>query len=143
MSALYEFLLYSNKFPLIFDNLYQNDIYNYLALIFILLPLSFMLLFYFFWKSPYGKFWHWFIWLLLAAIGTAVISGVYVNHAIFFSDNQLLNEALADSASGYEKYANTLPLKYALFNGLIGLLMGFLLSLFIKRYSKIQIHLPF
>jgi len=143
MATLYEFLLYSSKFPLIFDVLYHNGIYNYLGLMFVLIPFFFMFLFYYLLKYPYLKFWHWLVYLLLIGLVTGVVSGVFVSNAILSSGNQLLNEALADSSSGYQQYANGLPFKYAFYNILLGLLFGFIGSLIIRPWSKIQIHLPF
>ena len=62
---------------------------------------------------------------------------------ILGSDNQALNEALADASTGYADYATTLPLKYALANSLLALIIGFIYSLIMKQFSKIQLHLPF
>jgi len=118
-AIIYETLfgLYESQFSLIFDTLYENGGYNLLGLTFILVPLIMFAAFYFLWKYPYGKFWHWLLWLLIVFLITGGISWGISNNEIFLSDNQALIDALADPESGYEEYANTLPIKYALFNG--------------------------
>lgn len=144
-ATIYEALfgLYDSQFSLIFDTLYDYGGYNLLGITFILVPLLMFAAFYFLWKNPYGKFWHWFLWLIIAFLITGGISWGIFNNEIFLSDNQALIDALADPESGYEEFAKTLPLKYALFNGLLGVAVGFVYSLILKQFSKIQIHLPF
>ncbi|MCF8396313.1 MAG: hypothetical protein K9H06_20655 [Melioribacteraceae bacterium] len=123
--------------------MYENGGYNLLGLTFILIPLIMFAAFYFLWKYPYGKFWHWLLLLLIVFLVTGGISWGISNNEIFLSNNQALIDALADPESGYEEYANTLPIKYALFNGLLSIVAGFIYSLIMKQFSKIQIHLPF
>jgi hypothetical protein len=65
------------------------------------------------------------------------------NTEIFGSDNQALNEAIADASTGYADYADSLPLKYALANSLLALIISIIYSLIMKQFSKIQLHLPF
>ncbi|MCF8299330.1 MAG: hypothetical protein K9J13_17405 [Saprospiraceae bacterium] len=144
-AIIYETLfgLYESQFSLIFDTLYENGGYNLLGLTFILIPLIMFAAFYFLWKYPYGKFWHWLLLLLIVFLVTGGISWGISNNEIFLSNNQALIDALADPESGYEEYANTLPIKYALFNGLLSIVAGFIYSLIMKQFSKIQIHLPF
>jgi len=144
-ATIYEalFKLYDSQFSLIFDTLYDYGGYNLLGITFVLVPLVMFACFYFLWKNPYGKFLHWFIWLLLAALITGGLSWGIANNEIFASNNQALINALSDPSSGYEDFANTLPIKYALFNSLLGLFVGFVYSLILKQFSKIQIHLPF
>lgn len=144
-ATIYEALfgLYDSQFSLIFDTLYHYGGYNLLGLTFILVPLIMFAAFYLLWKYPYGKFWHWFLWLVIAFLITGGISWGISNNEIFLSDNQELIDALADPESGYDEFAKTLPLKYALFNGLLCIAFGFVYSLILKQFSKIQIHLPF
>jgi hypothetical protein len=144
-ATIYEALfgLYEAKFSLIFDTLFDYGGYNLLGFTFLVIPLMMFAGFYFLWKYPYGKFWHWLLWLIITFIITSGISLGISNNEIFLSENQQLIDALADPESGYEQYAYTLPLKYAFFNGLLSLIIGFLYSLILKQFSKIQIHLPF
>lgn len=144
-ATLYETLfgLYDAQFSLIFDTLYQDNGYRLLGWCFLLVPLLMFGVFYFLWKNPYGKFWHWLLWLFAAFLVTGGVSLGISNNEILLSEDQALIDALADAASGYEAYAKSLPLRYALFNGLLGMVTGFAYSLVLKQFSKIQIHLPF
>lgn len=145
-AALYEnkwFGIYNQDYPLIFDSFFDNGGYIKLAMSFILIPLICWLLFYYLWKYPYGRIWHWFVWLLVTIVVVSGVSYGIANAEIFASNNQALNDAIADASTGYENYAATLPLKYALFNGILLLFVGFFYSLVMKQFSKIQIHLPF
>ncbi|MGQ1948366.1 hypothetical protein ACT3CD_14825 [Geofilum sp. OHC36d9] len=144
-ATIYEslFNLYDPQFGLIFNTLYDSGGYTLLGLTFVLVPLILFAAFYYLWKSPYGKFRHWFLWLIIASLLTGGISWGISNNEIFLSNNQDLIDALAYPESGYEEFAKTLPFEYALFNGLLGIVVGFIYSLILKQFSKIQIHLPF
>ncbi len=144
-ATIYEtwFQLYEAKFSLIFDTLYDYGGYIKLGLSFILIPLILWLLFYYVWKYPYGKFWHWLVWLALIILAVAGTSWGIANNEIFASNNQALIDALADPQTGYEEFAKTLPLKYSIANSILTLGISFIYSLILKQFSKIQIHLPF
>ena len=144
-ATIYEtwFQLYDSQFRLIFDTLYKDGGYVMFGLSFILIPLILWLLFYYVWKYPYGKLRHWLVWLLITVLIVAGSTYGIANNEIFVSDNQALIAALADLESGYEQFAKTLPLNYALFNGILTIGIGFIYSLILKQFSKIQIHLPF
>jgi len=144
-APIYELLfhLYEAKFSLIFDTLYDYGGYIKLGLSFVLIPLVLLLLFYYVWKYPYGKFWHWLVWLGLIAFVVAGTSWGIANNEIFASNNQTLIDALANPESGYGEFAKTLPLKYTLANSILTLGISFIYSLILKQFSKIQIHLPF
>ena len=143
-ATIYEtwFQLYDSQFSLIFDTLY-NAGYIMFGLSFILIPLILWLLFYYVWNYPYGKLWHWLVWLIITFLIVAGSTFGIANNEIFVSVNQALIDALADPESGYEQFAKTLPLKYALFNGILTNGVGIIYSLVLKQFSKIQIHLPF
>ena len=144
-ATIYEtiFGLYDSQFSRIFDTLYDNGGYNLLGITFIFIPLIMFAGFYFLWRYPYGKIWHWFLWLIIAFLITSSISWGISNNEIFLSDNQALIDALSDPETRYEEYANTLTIKHAFFNGLLSIASGFIWSLLLKPFSKIQIHLPF
>ena len=108
-----------------------------------IIPLVLLILFYFVWKNPYGKFWHWLGWLFIITVIVAGTTWGIANKEIFASSNPVLIELMADPESGYAQFALSLPLKYAFINGLLTLVLGFLFSLALKQFSKIQIHLPF
>ena len=144
-SMIYEtwFQFYDPQFELIFDTLFQEGGYVQMGMAFLLLPILLWVVFYYVWKSPYGKFFHWFLWLLAVAVSVGGLCGVLFDNSIYDSGNQELIDALADQESGYSDYAFSLPLKYALANAGLSVVMSFIYSLILKQKSKLQIHLPF
>ncbi len=137
------FRVYHADYPGIFSTLYNYGGYVELGLIFLLVPLLFWLLFYYLWRNPYGRFWHWLLWLLLSATVVLVVTWIRSRAAIFDSVNPALIDAMADPESGYKTFAATLPMQYALINSGLALVIGFIYSLILKQFSKIQMHLPF
>ena len=137
------FRIYHESYHQIFQHLFDNGGYFKMGLTFLLIPLAGWLLFYYLWKYPYGKIWHWLIWLAVIVIIVFITThGIAVNE-IFASDNQALNELIADTDTGYGAYADSLPVKYALANSLLALILSLLYSLVLKQFSKVHIHLPF
>ncbi len=131
------------EFQVIFDHLYDYGGYNKMGFAFIIIPFILFLPFYFLWNYPYGKGWHWLVWTGIILLLTAGITFSIANVEIFASSNQNLIAALDNEQSGYQDFASALPLKFALINVLLSLIVGFLLSLGMKQFSKLQIHLPF
>jgi hypothetical protein len=144
-ATIYETLIgiYNSQFQLIFQTLYDFSGYIKLGLTVLVIPLLLWFLFYFFWHYPYGKFWHWILWLIIIAASVFGCTYGIANHDIFASNNPALNEALKASSSGYKEYASNLILTYAIVNSLLSVPIGFIYSLFLKQFSKIQLHLPF
>lgn len=144
-ATLYETWLgiYSYDYPVIFNHIYENGQYIWLGLAFLLIPIPFWAVFYLLWRYPYGKFLHWFIWMVLSIITVAGTTYSIMNMAIFASNDQSLISALSNPASGYDSYANTLIITYAFYNSGLAVIAGFFYSLILKQFSKIQIHLPF
>ena len=144
-ASLYEtvFGLYDSQFSLIFDTLYDNGGYFWLGLTLIVIPFLLWLLFYRAWQYPYGRFWHWFGWLVIISLIIAFVAWAIADNKIFMSDNQALNGALDDPETGYKHFAQSLPLQYAWINGALAVVLGFVYSLLLKQFSKLQIHLPF
>ncbi|MBZ9787603.1 hypothetical protein LB456_09060 [Psychroflexus sp. CAK57W] len=143
-AVLYEvtFGIYSEDYRVIFNTLFNESGYTYLGLSFILPPLIMFIIFYYVWTYPYGKLWHWVIWLFLCSLLTLGLTWALSNELIFNSSNNQLIDLIANPQSGYEDYALTLPLKYAFWNAGLSLILGVLLSLVLKQFSKVQIHLP-
>ena len=143
-SSIYEtwFGLYEQNYDLLFTTLYNDGGYIKFGLTFILIPLICWALFYFVWRYPYGKIWHWLVWLVFIIVIVCGTTWGLVNAEIFSSVDPGLMEALADPASGYETYALSLPMKYAIFNGILTIAISILFSLIMKQFSKIQTHLP-
>lgn len=137
------FGIFNNDFFLVFQHLYDNGGYIKLGLSFILIPLVFWILFYYLWRYPYARIWHWLLWLIISVLTVTGITYTIAAAEIFNSTNQALNEAIADESTRYEQYVSSLPGKYASVNTLLAAITGFLYSLLLKQFSKIQIHLPF
>jgi len=144
-APIYEtwFSIYEPNYRLLFDTLYNGNGYIYLGLSFIIIPLICWYLFYYTWKFPYGNFLHWLLWMLIAVVIVFASTWSIANSEIFASNNQKLIEALNDPETGYKEYATSLPTMYGSINSLMALLLGFIFALFMKRYSKVQTHLPF
>jgi hypothetical protein len=144
-AAIYEtvFGIFNQNYSLIFSTLYDYGGYLKIGFLFLLIPLLLWLLFYYVWRFPYGKFWHWGLWLIICGIVVFVSTWSLSNLQIFASSNQQLIDALNDPQSGYSQYAAGLPVTYATINIFLSIIVSFILSLIMKQFSKIQIHLPF
>ena len=144
-AAIYEtvFGIFDGKYSLIFSTLFNDGGYVKIGLTFVLIPVLCWLIFYYVWRYPYGKLWHWVLWLLISGIIVFGSTWSLANTEILASNNQQLIDALNDPDSGYMQYASDLPLKYAMINAGLALVLGFIYSLIMKQLSKIQMHLPF
>ena len=144
-ATIYENLLgiYNPDFDVIFQTLFDSNSYPVFGLIFIFVPFALFFGFYILWKYPYGKFGHWFIWLIIVFLSVGSITWFTANNEIFSSNNPELINLINNQETGYEQYARSLPIKYALWSSVFGITLGFIYSLFLKQFSKIQIHLPF
>jgi len=145
ITAIYEtvFGLWDQAFDLIFTTLFNDGGYLKFVLSWLLMPLACWLLFYYVWRYPYGKWWHWLIWLFVTTIIVFGTTWGIANSEILASSNQVLNDALADPVSGYEAYAQTLPMKYAKINSILTVAISIIYSFIMKQFSKVQTHLPF
>ncbi len=143
--AFYETLwgIWNQNYQTLFSTLFDFGGYLKLGLLFILVPLLLWLLFYYAWRYPYGRIWHWGLWLVIICGVVFAASWGLAYSEIFSSGNPALSEALNDPASGYAPYAAGLPVTYGLVNTLSSALLGFIYCLILKQFSKIQMHLPF
>jgi len=137
------FGVWNESYPVIFSTLFNDYGYVKLGLMFILVPLILWILFYYLWHYPYGRFFHWLLWMLISAVIVFAGSWGMAHAEIFASGNQALQDAIADPASGYKNYASGLPSVYGLINTGLAVGLGFIFSLIFKQFSKIQMHLPF
>ena len=144
-ATIYEtwFGIFNGQYDLIFTTLYTDGGYINFGLTFFCIPLLFLLLFYFVWRYPYGKWWHWLIWLLGSSLLVLGATLCIANTEIFGSNNEGLIYALSNPGSGYNEFASSLPIKYASINFCLALLIGCIYSILMKQFSKIQMHLPF
>jgi amino acid transporter len=145
LAAIYETLfgLYNQSYDLIFTTLFNEGGYLKFVLSFVLIPLACWLLFYYVWRYPYGKWWHWLIWLIIVTVIVFGTTWGIANSEILASSNQGLNDAIADPESGYEAYAQTLPMKYATINSILTVAITIIYCFVMKQFSKVQTHLPF
>ena len=145
LASFYDTLfgIWNQNYPLIFSTLFDYGGYLKLGLLFLLVPLFWWLLFFYAWRYPYGRFWHWLLWMVVSAVVVFACSYGLAHSEIFASDNQALTEALNDPESGYQAYASGLPVRYAWVNMGSAVVLGFVYSLIMKQFSKIQMHLPF
>lgn len=154
MGAFYQYIedwlnIYKSEYDVIFQTFFNNGTYNLLGITFLALPFVLLLGFFFLWKYPYGKFWHWLIYVIIVAIIVGIVSWQVTYNGIFNSnsqelDNLLNNNTVPDGAQiGYEDFAYRLLPKYAIINGVLAAFVSFIYSLIQKQFSKIQIHLPF
>jgi len=135
--------LYDSNYFLIYDQLRDSASYTYFGLTFILIPLVIFLLFYFGFRYPYAKWWHWLIAVVLSAVIVWIATREAAYLAIFDTSNNELNNALNTQESGYDAYARPLPFEYAHWNAIMSLAVSFIWSMILRPFSKIQKHLPF
>lgn len=139
-SPFYEFFdtlfgIFDNSFNVVFQMLFDKGGYNTMGFILIGIPLVFLILFYFLWKYPYATFWHWLLYIGAIAIfvGGLTYSMVSSDLAIFLvHSNPLIAE-----------FTESLVLSYAILNACLSLAVSFIYSLILRKFSKIQMHLPF
>jgi len=134
---------YNEEFSLIFNHLYENGGYDKFGFTMVLVPMVIVALFYFALKYPYVKKWHWGLMILTSSIVVFGFTMNFANIEILSPQNDELMEALSDQESGFQNFAETLPIKYSMLNAVLSLVVGFLASLVAKLFSKCQMHLPF
>jgi len=99
----------------------------------IFIPLGMLSMFYFLWRYPYGRVWHWLIWIF--------VIGLVTGGSTYGFCHIRLSEYLATPET--EEYVSSLVFRYALANTIYATVLGALHSLWMSRFSKIQMHLPF
>lgn len=135
-AAVYEnnlFGIWEEQYKPIFDKLYNEGGYVSLGMIFLLVPIAGMALFYWVWRYPYARVWHWLVWL-------AVLTLIVLFWTRGFA-NGFLAEYLTNTET--EEFTRDMIARYGSINAVLGLITGFLISLVLKMTSKIQKHLPF
>jgi hypothetical protein len=134
--------LNANSYPLVDYTLDESNTYLKLLFLCFVLPIFYWLMFYKFYSNPYAKLFHYLIALSLSLVFIGTLSYTLVNEALWGSNNQALNDLLASDQAAIE-IADALPMYLCIYNMLIAAFVGFLYSIFLKRLSKIQMHLPF
>ena len=125
----------------VFQYFYDSGFYIRLGALFILIPLVLMAVFYFLWKYPYGKWWHWLIWFILSILVVLGLTFGYANQ--FINDSNATEMLMCYDVQECASYINALPMEYAVANIFLGVLVGLIVSILFKQWSKVQAHLPF
>jgi len=125
----------------VFQYFFDSGFYVMLGAIFIFIPLVLMAIFYYAWHYPYARWWHWLIWV---AITILLVFGCTYGYANTFIINSNAQEMMnCYNVQECSDYINSLPLEYAKANIILSMIVGFLGSLILKQWSKVQTHLPF
>lgn len=143
LAAIYDtvFNIFHQTYFFIFTTLLNDGGYLKFVLVFLLIPLFCWFLFYFVWRYPYGRWWHWLIWLIITTLIVFGSSFGVANNEILASNNPDMINCYNDPDC--MAYAASLPIKYAQANLLLSLFVSFIYSMIMKQFSKVQIHLPF
>jgi vacuolar-type H+-ATPase subunit I/STV1 len=129
------FSFFDNQFNFVFQTMYDDRGYSQMGLIFILVSLFLLLAFYLLWKYPYGKLWHWCVWLGIISVTVLVLT--------YNSASLTLGIYLIDPNPDLANYTQSLIIKYAILNAILSIVASLIFSLGLRRFSKIQMHLPF
>lgn len=134
--------LNANNYPIIDSVLEESRAYIVLGILGFILPFVYWLIFYKTYSYPYAKLIHYIIALVLSLLCVGFLSYTVVNEALWGSNNQVINDLLASDQTAVE-IADALPLYLSFYNVTLSAILGFAYSLFLKRFSKVQMHLPF
>lgn len=130
------------NFPEFDSVLESNKTYLTLSFLCFVLPIIFWLLFYKFYSYPYAKLFHWISAFAILLIIVGILSYASVNEALLGANNSGIDQLLASNNSAQE-IADSLPLYLSIYNVFLSAILGFVYSIFLKRFSKVQMHLPF
>lgn len=144
MSNLYYFLLdaFASDYELFYGVFDSSNVYILLFLTGFLLPLLLWTIFYFLVNYPYTKMFHWIFVMLIILIAVFGISYSQVNITIVGSTSDDFNNLLASDQVAQD-VANSLPIYFGLLNVLYAFISSIFYCFVLKRFSKIQMHLPF
>jgi hypothetical protein len=142
-ASIYETLfgIYNSSYQLIFDTLYDNNVYFWFVIISLVIPLIACVIFYYSYKNPYATLFNWALFMGSSIVIALMITSALASYEIYASSASLIKE-LNNPSSTYQNYASLLPLKYALVNFLLAAFSCIIFSLIFKQRSKVQTHLP-
>lgn len=141
MEILYENLedllgLFDSNYQYIFNAMLEYGVYNKMGYSFMGINLLIFVGFYLLYKNPYAKFFP--DWIL-----ALVISGILSAAITFFIVREGLAEYLLDNDPEVVDFANTIVWSYTFINLALSLFFGLIASYGLRRFSKVQPHLPF
>jgi hypothetical protein len=141
-ASIYENIVYEGAFNLIYKQMFLDQGYIYIGLLFLLIPLVVLAAFYFERWFPYMKWWHWGIAVLVSSILVFGSTVAVFNIKILATSNPDLANALANPNSGYLEHAKSLRYLYGVINVGLALICSLIYSAALKRFSKLHSHLP-
>jgi hypothetical protein len=142
IAAIYDtlFNIFNQTYYFIFTIILKDGGYLKFFLVATIIPLILYALFYFVWKYPYGKWWHWLTWLFVLTLVVFGVTYGVANIQILASNEP--NMVACYNDPNCLAYAESLPAKYAMVNIILALITGIIYSIIMKQFSKIQAHLP-
>lgn len=135
------FNIYDANISNVFNYFFGSGFYVIMGTIFVLIPAILMAVFYFLWKNPYGRWFHWLITLTITVIVVAISTYGYANYFINYSNAQDMLNCYADETC--QSLIKDLPFDYAIANLVSSAVISIVLSVIFKQFSKLQAHLPF
>jgi len=141
-AMIYEFFFYNENFVEIFSVLFSSNGYLFLGLTFIIIPIIGLSVFYYLINNPYFTLKHWIFNALLIGFFVIITSWLISTNIIFNTDYDVLQKCLNSPGSGYALFADSLSINIAIMNCILALILTFLYSIILKRFSKIHMHLP-
>lgn len=141
-AVIYEFFFYNANYVEIFNVLFLSNGYALLGLTFIIFPIIGLSVFYYFINNPYFTLMHWIINALIIGLVVYITSWLITQNIIYNENYGTLNECLNSIGSGYATFADLLSIEIAILNSIFALIITFLYSIVLKRFSKTHMHLP-
>lgn len=139
-AAIYENFIYNETYHAIFQYLFDSGSYAWFGLAVVAIPILFWAAFYFIWMYPYGRGWHWLIWMAITLV-VVFLSGLGIaSLVILASSDPIMIDCFNDA--NCNTYAHSLPIQYAFLNVIIAFVWGLIISFAFKQFSKVQAHLP-
>lgn len=128
------FGLFDSQYNFVFRTVYDESGYIWFGLIALGTCLIGLTLFYKAWHYPYGKLWHWIVWMI-------ILAGISMGMT-FYMAQDILVDHLYSQDQNIVDYTNDLVVGYSIMNLLTTMLISVGLSFAIKPFSKVQMHLP-
>lgn len=135
------FNIYNANISNVFNYFFDSGFYVIMGTMFVLIPALLMSVFYFIWKNPYGKWYHWLIMLAIIVIVVAISTYGYAESFINYSNAQVMSDCYNDDFC--QSLIKDLPFDYAIANFASSALISIVFSIIFKQFSKLQAHLPF
>lgn len=136
-ATIYEWLFYNQDYKVVFDELYNGgftSLYVQMGLLTLFGPFVAAIIFYFAFKNPWLKWWHWLLWGIFSTF--IVVGGITFGicyNGLYGLSQEVINEG----------FVKTLIWQLSLLNSLVSFVLYFIYGFLFKSKSKSQSHLPF